>query len=202
MRFMHALTVTLLAFGWAASAHAQRSFALDLRGGASLPTEDIGTAALDPGFGFGITASARVLPRTSLYAGWTWNRMSTEVALPGADSHLEDTGYAAGFIFDHPVLNAISAWARVGALYNHVEIETGSGAEFADSGHELGWEAGGGFAIPVGHRFLLTPGARYRTFPADIDVGGETIDADLSYVMVDIGLTYSFGGRRVRTAAR
>lgn len=202
MRSLFAAAAALLLLVCAGSAHAQIPFTLDMRGGASIPAEDFGTIALDPGFGFGFTASARILPHASLYAGWAWTRMSTEVAPAGADSHLEDTGYAAGFVFQHPLMSRIEGWGRVGAIYNHVEMESPSGDEVADSGHELGWEAGAGFAIPVGHSFALTPGVRYRTFPAEIDLTEGNASADLSYVMLDVGLSYSFGGAPTRTAAR
>src|SRR5690606_18373968 len=110
-------------------------FALEVRGGASVPTEDFGATSLDAGGGFGFSLSARVMPHVLAYAGWGWNRLGADVTLPNADAHLEDTGYAAGFQFLHPVRRGLEGWFRAGALYNHIEIESG-GDIIEDSGHE------------------------------------------------------------------
>lgn len=202
MRWFFSAAAALLVIGFATPAQAQRAFALDLRGGATLPTEDLGSTELDRGLGFGLTASARVLQHAMLYAGWSWSGFDATETFPGAESRIEDTGYAAGILFQHPLARSIEGWVRAGALYNHIEIEDEDGALLADSGHEPGWEAGGGLFIPIGNRLALTPGVRYRTYAADLDTGTEAIDVDLSYVALDIGLTYSFGGRVLRTAAR
>jgi opacity protein-like surface antigen len=90
----------------------------------------------------------------------------------------------------------------VGGIYNHIELEAEDGDLVADSGHELGWEAGAGFAIPLGQRFAVTPGVRYRTFSAQLDLGDGRMDVDLSYVVIDVGMSYAFGRRPVRTALR
>ena len=194
------MAAALLILVCAGSAHAQSPFSFELRGGASIPAEDLGSSPLDAGGGFSFNVSARLLPHTLMYAGWDWNRLNMQTPLPGADSHIEDTGYVVGLMFRHPMLNRVDGWARAGAIYSHMEVETEDGDALFDSGHELGWEAGGGLFIPVGQRFALTPGVRYRTFSAGLDEGAGNVD--LSYVALDIGLSYSFGGRQVRTAAR
>lgn len=49
------------------------------------------------------------------------NRLGMQTA-PGADSHVEDTGYVLGLMFRHPMLNRIEGWARAGAIYSHMEV--------------------------------------------------------------------------------
>ena len=197
MRSHSVLTFALLVLACAAPVAAQRPFSVDLRGGASIPTGELGATDLDAGAGFSFSVDARVMPHASVYAGWAWNRFGA-----AGDSHIEDTGYAAGLQFAHPVVASVQGWARAGVLYNHIETESEGGETLADSGHELGWEAGSGVIIPIGERFALTPGVRYRTFSAELDQGQGAANVDLSYVAFDIGLSYSFGPRPVRTAVR
>ena len=62
----------------------------------------------------------------------------------------------------------------------------------SDTGHGVGWEAGGGLTIPVGNRLMLTPGVRYRALARDLELGGITTPVDLQYVTVALGLAYRF----------
>src|SRR5690606_19206356 len=70
-----------------------------------------------------------------LYAGWGWTLLPLDGHVPGADAHLEDTGYAAGLQFQHPFAGTTDGWLRLGALYNHIEVEATDGGVLADSGH-------------------------------------------------------------------
>jgi hypothetical protein len=189
------LTVALMFAVGAGAAQAQGPFGLELRGGGALPTADLGDASLSAGFGFGIAGSYRLLPHLGAYVGWDWHRMATDRAFLGDDYDVEDTGYAFGMQFQHPLVRGIGGWARAGGLYNHIELEDDEGTIVADSGHELGWELGGGFSIPLGQRLALTPGARYRTFSATLEVDQVDVPVDLSYVALEVGLTWTFGAR-------
>lgn len=184
--------VILLALLVPAGAHAQAS--LEVRGGAAFPTADLGPTALNTGGGFEVTAGYRFMPHLGVYGGWDWMRTSTDGPLLGSDYDVEDTGYAFGLVFRHPLLNALGGWARAGGIYNHVELENDDGDTVANSGHELGWEAGGGVQIPIGRSFALTPGVRYRSFSGSLDVENSSFDFDRSYLAVEVGLQWSFGG--------
>jgi opacity protein-like surface antigen len=193
---------TLLMLVAVAPAQAQAPFSLELRGGAAIPAEDLGDTELKTGGGFGFTASYLFLQHTLVYGGWDWQRMNTKARGAGPTMHVENTGYAFGLGFEHPLFEAVGGWVRAGGIYQHIELEEKNGDLIADSGHELGWEAGGGLVIPVGDRFALLPGARYRTFSADIDMGAGDVAVDMSYVTVDLGLAYRFGAPRPMTALR
>ena len=188
-------TVALVLAAGAGGAQAQGPIALELRGGGAIPTADLGETSLGVGFGFGIAGSYRLLPHLGAYVGWDWHRFATDEALLGNDYDVEDTGYAFGMQFQHPMVRGIEGWARAGGLYNHIELENDAGSIVADSGHELGWELGGGFSIPLGQRLALTPGARYRTFSATLEVDQVEVPVDLSYVALEVGLTWTFGAR-------
>lgn len=201
LRFTTA-ALALLVIGAAAPVQAQIPLTLELRGGAAVPTEDLGAAELKTGGGFGFTAAYAFMPHMLFYGGWDWQRLNTKGRIAGADAHVEATGYAFGLGFQHPLFSSVGGWLRSGGIYNHIELEKKNGDLIGDSDFEFGWEAGGGLVIPVSERFALMPGARYRTFTADLEMGAGPVEVDLSYVTIDLGIVYRFGARPVMTALR
>jgi opacity protein-like surface antigen len=183
----------------ASSALAQSRFSLDFNGGAAIPTSDLGDAALKTGTGLGLAANVRVLPHLHLYAGWEWHRFVTDEPFLANDYDVEDTGYAFGTKFQHPLTTKLDSWIRLGGLYNHVELEE-DGDVASDSGHELGWEAGGGLGYAVSDKVSIMPGVRYRTFSANLALGQVTVPVDVSYVAAEIMVSYRFGGVGVSAA--
>ena len=194
------LLVALFLVAGAGAVQAQSRFSVELRGGAAWPTADVGDATLETGGGFGFNAGFRLQPHLGVYAGWDWHRFVTDEPFSGGNYDIEDTGYVFGLQFRHPITSRVGGWLRGGGIYNHIELEDDAGSIIADSGHELGWEAGGGMLFPIGERFVLTPGVRYRTFSATLDAGDGDVPVDLSYIAAEIGLTYSFGGRTLSAA--
>jgi hypothetical protein len=195
------ITAVLLAVG-GATVQAQGPVALELRGGAAFPTADLGEASLKTGGGLELTALLRVMPYVHAYAGWDYFSFVMDETLGGTKYDVDATGYAFGLQFRHPVGTSAGLWLRAGGLYDHIELENTAGDIVADSGHELGWEVGGGVSVPVGGRVTLTPGVRYRSLSADLEVGQVTVPVDLRYVAAEIGVTYTFGARRTVAAAR
>ncbi|HSJ23506.1 MAG TPA: hypothetical protein VK929_02405 [Longimicrobiales bacterium] len=193
---------TLLVFGTAAGVHAQTAVELEIRGGASFPTEDFGPSSLKTGGGFEGSVGVLLMPHLKVYGGWGWNQLRTDTPFLGGQYDVETTGYVFGGQFQHPMFDRFGGWIRAGGLYQHIELEEREGSFAADSGHELGWEAGGGFLVQMGERFVLTPGVRYRTLSADLTSGSQTVPVTLSYVAVDIGVVMAFGRRPLLTAAR
>lgn len=192
-----AIALTLAAAG---VAHAQIPIELEARGGAAFPTEDLGDSELKTGGGAGLSLSVRFLPHAAAYAGWDWFQFQPKGTASAFD--IVTTGYAFGLHFQHPVYRTIGTWVRAGGLYAHIEVEDGTGMLVSDSDHELGWEAGGGFRVPIAYRIALTPGVRYRSLSADLVSGGETTPVDLSYLTAEIGLQFSIGGRPSAAALR
>lgn len=176
-------------------AQAQVPVSLELRGGAALPTADLGDATLDGGGGFGAFIAYRLRQHIDAYAGWEWHHFTTDKPFAGGDYDVEDTGYSFGLELRHPALLPFGLWARAGGIYNHVVLEDANGDVVADSGHELGWEAGGGAWVPLTQQLALMTGVRYRTFSATLNPGAGHVPVDLSYVAAELGVTWMFGGR-------
>lgn len=196
---MRRWTLGLTALGLilaAGSAHAQDAWTLDVRAGAALPTQDLGANELDTGFGFEGTLGYRVMPHLSLYGGWGWHRFGSSGAANGTDLDFEETGYAFGLRFEHPFSGESGDGPayrfRAGGTYGHIEAENPDGEIVTDTGHGAGWELGGGITFALGDAWRLSPGVRYRALSRDLTIGEAIIDAELEYVAVDLGVTWSF----------
>jgi opacity protein-like surface antigen len=195
-------TAALAVLVGATTLQAQGPITLELRGGAAVPTADMGDATLRIGGALEATAAIRVLPHLHAYGGWGYFQSRTDRPLGGQAYDVEATGYVFGMRFLHPVAGSVSGWLQGGGVYKHIELENSAGTIVADSDHELGWEAGAGVSVPVSRSIAITPGARYRTLTADLTVGSATQRVDLSYIAAEIGVTWSFGSLRRTAAAR
>jgi hypothetical protein len=175
-------------------ARAQERWAVELRVNGDVPTQDIGDDKLGTGFGSEVTLRYRFLPHLAAYAGWDWIRFTPDDSFMGSDMDFEETGYAFGLRFEHPLTgeSGPAVWVRAGGTYDHVEVENADGDLLANSGHGLGWEAGAGLALGVGRSWSFTPGVRYRALSRDLKVGSVTTDTDLTYFAFEVGFARLF----------
>jgi len=95
----------------------------ELTGDAAFATQTLAGADLRTGGGFGVNARYRLQPHLSAYAGWEWHLQQSTELLPEQTVDLNDTGYALGFRFEHPLVSGTAVWVRAGGLYNHIEVE-------------------------------------------------------------------------------
>jgi hypothetical protein len=130
--------------------------------------------------------------RLAIYGGWDWHRFTTDEALATVPD-IEETGYAFGLRFEHPIgaVGAPAVVLRAGGVYNHIEMENETGAIVEDTGHGLGWDAGAGVAFGVGDRWRAVPGVRFRSLTRDMTMGGITASSDLTYVAFELGVFFS-----------
>ena len=177
-------------------AQAQERWSFEVRGNGALPTQDLGSDPLDTGFGFEGNVGYRFLPHLSGYLGWSWTKFGADHSFAGSDMDFEETGYAFGFRFEHPLQgesgNGMAYWIRGGGTYNHIEVEDTEGEIISDSGHGLGWEAGAGLSLPLGSTWRLTPGVRYRALSRDLSVDAVDTEIDLTYLALEIGFRRNF----------
>src|SRR5688572_11412282 len=99
-RLVRVLALLLIAAG--GTLEAQSRWRFELGGGAAFPTEDVGNTSLNTGFGLEGTVGYRVQPHLWVYAGWDWHRFSSDLPI-AAQSDFEETGYAFGLQFEHPI---------------------------------------------------------------------------------------------------
>jgi opacity protein-like surface antigen len=166
---------------------------LEIRGGTAFPTQKLGGADLDTGFGFEGSVAYRLMPHLAGYAGWGWNQFSAERSFAGADVDFEETGYTFGLQFVHPFgMSKIHYALRAGGIFNHIEAENTDGDIVGDSDHGFGWQIDAGLEIPFGDRWQVKPGVRYRALSSNIDVDNTETAVDLNYLSVGAGLSWSF----------
>ena len=172
-------------------ASAQDRWTVEVRGGVTIPTETFLDADLERGAGLEATIGYDIAPALAVYAGWDWQRFEQTEGVPFT-TDVEDTGYAFGIRYSPRLSGALGPWLRVGAVYDHVELEDEAGDTIGDSQHTLGLEVGGGVTIRLGEALALTPGVRYRRFKPDVTIGQATTSTTVSYIAADVGLALKF----------
>lgn len=187
-------TLTLLLFLFTTHyANAQNNLSLDFRTGAAFPIEKLGDADLNTGFGFEATLDYRFMPHLSAYAGWGWHKFTSDDSFAGSNVDFEETGYTFGLQFIHSMgISDLDFFIRAGGIYNHLEVENDDGDITADSGHGLGWQTEAGLVFPLGEKWRLMPGVRYRSLSRDIEIGNVTTSTDLRYIDLGVGLSVTF----------
>jgi hypothetical protein len=167
-------------------------FGIELNGGASFATRELGGVDLNTGVGFETVFHYRFMDHLGAYAGWGWNKFSTDDTFAGSTADFEETGYVVGLQFKHPIGSSpISYYARLGGLYNHIEIEEGDDI-IEDTGHGLGFQMAAGIDIPLGANWNINPGVKFNAISGDIDNNGNTTNLDLNYVMIRVGIVKNF----------
>jgi hypothetical protein len=168
--------------------------AVDLRTVGAVSTERLAGTELSVGGGFGATVAYFVRPHLAVYGGWDWLHFQADNSFAGADMGFGETGYTAGLRFEHPIGRSEHPLFRIegGGTYKHMEIENPAGDVVADSGHELGFEAGGGVVFAIGTAWRLTPTLRFRALTPAFEITGVTTRSDLRYVGIELGLSRRF----------
>lgn len=181
--------------GAAAPSAAQGLFplALEVRGGAAFPTGDIKDSfGAESGVSYGLNLTLQANSLIGIYAGYERAELGVEENAFG-DADLTDEGFAFGGKLSLPFggLIGLGPWVRAGAVYNRYTLDTGSPLGDGESERSFGYELGGGLSIPLGMVVSVTPGVRYRSYsPNGGGAGGD--DLDFSYVVADLGLSFSF----------
>lgn len=189
------IPAAILAVGLAAPAQAQFSpFSIEGRAGAAFPTGDIADG-LNTGFSVGANVGYSVMPLLDLYAGYSFQRFGfdDDEEFGEVDADATDSGFSLGARLGLPA-GAISPWVFGGVLLHQVEIEGRDGDVTASmtSDRSVGFEVGGGVALPIAPALSLTPAVRYRRYSTDFDFGGETWSEDITYFTVDVGVRLRF----------
>lgn len=165
-------------------------WSFDLHAGIAAPTSEIEGEDFGAGFGFEANFGYRVARHLAIYAGWDWHRFTPDEVLGQSDLDLEETGYAFGLRFAHPIGSedgdGASYRLRAGMTMNHIELEDSDGEIVEDSGHGLGYEVGAGVMFPLGGKWTIGPEVRYRSLGRELDVGDGEVDVDLDYLAFDV----------------
>lgn len=188
------MALTLAVLVQASAANAQERWGVELRTNFAIATQDEARDTSEKGVGFEGSVQYRFLPHLAAYAGWDWNYFPALEDIAGPDMEIIETGYVAGLRFEHPFSegSGTAGWVRVGATVKHLELENEEGDLVDDSGHGLGWEAGAGVAMPLGERWMLTPGIRYSSLSRDLEIESVTKPVSLQSLAFELGVGFRF----------
>jgi hypothetical protein len=187
------IAILVLALSIGASEARAQALGIGLRTTGAVSTQKLAGAELDTGLGFGGVLSYRLQQHLAAYGGWDWLRFHAAESFAGADADFEETGYTLGLRFEHPFGDgSVSYRVEAGMTYKHVEVENEAGDLVADSGHEPGFELGGGLVLPLRGAWRLAPSIRYRSLQPVFEVDGLTRESALRYAAVELGLSYRF----------
>lgn len=194
IRHVAAIIVFVAALAVPSISGAQDRWSAEVLPGVAIPTEKLGDADVNRGVGADATIGYRVMHHLSVYGGWGWRHFPTDVTFMGKDVEIEETGYAFGARFEHPLGSAglSELVIRLGGTYDHVEVEDSDGNIVDDSGHGLGFEVGTGIAFRLGDKWRVTPGARFRSTSREFTDGAVVPQAKLRYVALEIGFSRRF----------
>lgn len=175
----------------AGEANAQFSIPLSLEGRVdyAVPTGDFDDL-VDQGISFGAGVSLGISPGIGVYGTYS----TTEFELGDNDTNgdnepeVKDAGFSVGVTTALPRVASISPWVGAGLVIHQLEIgDRSDGIE-----EDLGFEVGGGLALPLGPNVRLTPGIGYRQYGADVGTLLGTAEFDVSYFTAGVGLNVSF----------
>jgi hypothetical protein len=193
VRLAAALCVTLAtAAGFATAPVASQAMgvpvALDARAEVAFPMGDFGDI-VGTGAGFTVGAAVGLVPGFAVYGnysqvrfggGWTGNETSDAT----------DSGFAVGLSAALPGTAGLDPWVGAGLLFHRLEVRgTRTGVS-----EDMGFEVGGGVAIPLTPRLRLSPAVNYRQYGASIPAlaGLTARDLTVQYLSLGLGLNLSF----------
>lgn len=168
-------------------------FSFELAIGPSFTISKMAGSSLNTGAGIEGTVHYRFMPHTGIYAGWGWNKHSSDHSFAGNNADFEETGYLVGFQFKHPIgIETLSYYLRAAGLYNHIEIENAEGNIIHDTGHGLGWQLAAGMQVPIGGKWSLTPGVKFSALSRKLNSGSVIEKLNLNDLTLRIGIAKGF----------
>ncbi len=171
----------------------EKRFGIELSGGASFATRELGGSNLKTGLGFEGIFHYRFMSHMGVYAGWGWNKFSATNTFAGSKMDFEETGYVFGLQFKHPIgISPVSIYVRAGGLYNHIELENHDDNTILNTGHGLGWQVAGGVDVPLGRNWSLTPGVKFNSLSRKITIEEVTTKLVLNYFQLRVGILKKF----------
>ena len=179
-------TALVLAAG---EADAQFSIPLSVEGRLdyAVPVRDFDDV-VDEGLSWGAGLALGVTPGIAVYGTYS----VTEFDLADfEDQEVQDAGFSVGLTTSLPSVSGISPWLGAGLVIHQFDFnDETEGQEGVDE--DLGFEVGGGLAVPLGANVRLTPGIGYRQYGVDVGTLLGTAEFDVSYFTAGVGVNFSF----------
>ena len=188
-KMVFASAALALALG-AGEANAQLPIPLSVEGRLdyAVPVRDFDDF-VDEGMSWGVGAALGVSPGLGIYGTYS----QTEFALEDLeDSEVEDSGFSVGLTTALPSVSGLSPWVGAGLVIHEFDLDDDTDGDEDDIEEDLGFEVGGGLAVPLAPNIRLTPGIGYRQYGVDVGTLLGTAEFDVSYFTAGVGLNISF----------
>lgn len=173
------------------SANAQLGIPLSVEGRVdyAVPVGDFDDT-VDEGLSFGAGLSVGISPGIGLYG--TYSR--TQFDIEGlTESEVEDTGFSVGLTTALPSVSGISPWVGAGVVLHQFDFNDETDEDGNDGiDEDIGFEVGGGLALPLARNVRLTPGIGYRQYGVDVGTLLGSAEFDVQYFTAGVGLNISF----------
>jgi hypothetical protein len=184
--FVILFTTAAIGLGGAAEVAAQSSLplSLEVRTDGAFPRGGAFEDRASTGIGLGVSAALQLVPNYALYGGYS----RTTFDLDGAgDARAVDSGFAVGLTRAFPLGGApLVPWVGTGVIIHDLEVE---GVQNAAGESRLGFEVGGGVAVPLTPQLRLTPGLAFRRYEAPFLASQRE---RISYFSAGVGLNLAF----------
>jgi opacity protein-like surface antigen len=145
---------------------------------------------VDEGMSWGAGASLGISPGLGIYGTYSQTEFELEDV---EDAEVQDAGFSVGLTTALPSVSGISPWVGAGLVIHELDLDDETD-EGDDDGIEedLGFEVGGGLALPLAPNIRLTPGIGYRQYGVDVGTLLGTAEFDVTYFTAGVGLNISF----------
>jgi opacity protein-like surface antigen len=173
----------------AGEAQAQFGIPLSVEGRVdyAVPVRDFDDIA-DEGISWGAGVSLGITPGLGVYGTYS----QTEFELAALDNvEIQDEGFSVGLTTALPRVSGISPWLGAGLVIHQFKFD-GENDDNDGIDEDLGFEVGGGLAVPLGANIRLTPGIGYRQYGVNVGTLLGTSEFDVSYFTAGVGVNFSF----------
>jgi opacity protein-like surface antigen len=176
----------------AGEANAQFSIPLSVEGRLdyAVPVGDFDDG-VDEGLSWGAGVSLGVSPGLAIYGTYSMTEFTIEDV---QEAEVEDNGFSVGLTAALPSVSGLSPWLGAGLVIHQFDFNDETDEDSDEDGIEedLGFEVGGGLAIPLARNIRLTPGIGYRQYGVDVGTLLGEAEFDVQYFTAGVGLNISF----------
>jgi len=176
--------------GWS-----QKNWTLEFRPGANFPASDLNSnTPLKTGLGVEGIISYNFIPNFGIYAGWGWNKFSSDQSFAGANMDFEGRGYTYGLQYYIPIslTGETKVFFRSGGLWNHIVMKNMEREKVGNTGYGLGWQFETGITVPFIYQWKIQPSISYRSLSREFPFGNSSVEANLNYITLGLGVLWSF----------
>jgi len=108
-------------------------------------------------------------------------------------TRLSESSFVFGAELKFPFENkSVNYFAYVGGVVGRIHLQDAMNTFNEKSDFGFGWQLGAGAEFRLDDQWSLKPDVRYRSLTQDIEIRAATIDVDLNYISVGLGLVRKF----------